>query len=59
MHALELSGPLNSPAHYLHWGWASISVPNLVVIVLMLVLFTLALLLPFPKDRGGDDGGAE
>jgi hypothetical protein len=60
MFALEASGVLNSPAHYLSWGWVSISVPNLVVIVLMLVIFGLALVLPFPKDRsGGDDGGAE
>jgi len=29
----------------------SISLPNLIVIVLMVVLFVLAIVLPFPKDR--------
>jgi hypothetical protein len=43
---------LNSPGHYVHWGVIQISVANLTVIVLMIVVFVLALLLPFPKDRG-------
>ncbi len=42
---------LNHPGDYLHWGVLSISVANAVVIGTMLVLFGLALLLPFPKDR--------
>jgi hypothetical protein len=44
-------------ADYLTWGWLSISVPNLIVIVAMITLFVLALVLPFPKDRhdAGDD----
>jgi hypothetical protein len=42
---------LNHPGHYLHWGVIQISVANLVVIILMLALFVLALLLPFPKGR--------
>jgi hypothetical protein len=46
-----LSG-VNDPATYLHVGWVSISVPNLIVIVVMFVLFALAIVLPFPKDRG-------
>jgi hypothetical protein len=33
------------------WGWLSISLPNLIVIVVMIVLFLLAVLLPFVKDR--------
>jgi hypothetical protein len=39
---------------YLHWGVIQISVTNLVVIGLMLLLFVLAVLLPFPgagEDR--------
>jgi hypothetical protein len=40
-------------ARYLTWGWASISVPNLIVVVVTISLFVLALLLPFPKDRSG------
>ena len=40
---------LNHPGHYLNWGWVQISVANVVVIALMLALFALAILLPFPK----------
>jgi hypothetical protein len=43
---------LNRPGHYLHWGVIQISVANLVVIGVMLLVFVLALLLPFPKGRG-------
>lgn len=43
---------LNHPGHYVHWGVIQISVANLVVIGVMIVLFVLALLLPFPKGRG-------
>jgi hypothetical protein len=42
---------LNHPAHYIHWGWFQISVANFVVIVLMLIVFVLAILLPFPAGR--------
>jgi hypothetical protein len=42
---------MNDRATYLHVGWVSISVPNLVVVVFMLVVFALAIVLPFPKDR--------
>jgi len=38
-------------ATYFTWGWVSVSVPNLIVIVTMIALFVLALLLPFPRDR--------
>lgn len=47
-----LAVSLEQPATYLHWGWVQISVPNLVVILVMLLLFGLAVLLPFPQDRG-------
>lgn len=36
---------------YIHWWFIQISVPNLIVIVLMLVIFALALLLPYPRRR--------
>jgi hypothetical protein len=42
---------MNTPAHYLHWHWILISVPNAALIVLMLVVFALAIGLPFPGDR--------
>jgi len=40
---------------YLHWWLIQISVPNLVVIGLMLLVFVLAVVLPFPhrRPRGG------
>jgi len=43
---------LNHPGHYVHWGVIQISVANLVVIGVMIVLFALAIFLPFPKGRG-------
>jgi hypothetical protein len=42
---------LNHRGHYLHWGVFQISLANLVVILVMLALFILALLLPFPRGR--------
>lgn len=39
---------MDQPAGYLHWGFILISWPNLLVIGLMVVLFALALILPFP-----------
>jgi hypothetical protein len=49
-----LAAALDQPATYLEWGWLSISVPNLIVLMIMVVLFVAALLIPFPKD--GEDG---
>ena len=46
---------LNHRGHYVHWGVIQISVANLVVIGVMLVLFVLALWLPFPKGGGRGD----
>lgn len=43
---------LGRPGHYLHWGVIQISLANVVVILLMLALFLLALLLPFPGEKG-------
>lgn len=37
---------------YLHWGVLSISVANLLVIASMVVVFVLALVIPFPGSRG-------
>jgi len=44
-----------SPATYFHWGFILISVPNLVVIGGMIVLFAIALIAPFPHSGEGDD----
>jgi hypothetical protein len=42
---------LNGTGHYVHWGVIQLSVANLVVIGVMVLLFVLALVLPFPKGR--------
>ena len=42
---------LNHVGHYVTWGVIQISVANLVVIAAMVVVFLLALLLPFPRGR--------
>ncbi len=44
---------LNGSGHYIHWGFIQLSVANFVVIVLMVAVFILAILLPFPKRKGG------
>lgn len=52
-HFRALAGliPMDSPGTYLHWGVIQISLANLLVIVLMIVVFILALVLPFPGRR--------
>lgn len=39
---------LNHPAHVVEWHFIQLSVANIVVIGLMIVVFVLAILLPFP-----------
>ena len=43
--SMDVVGP------YLHWGVVQISLANLIVILLMLVVFALALFLPFPGSK--------
>ena len=45
---------LNQPGTYLNWNVFTISVANLVLIAVMVVIFGVALLLPFPRARGED-----
>lgn len=49
---------LNHPAHTVDWHFIHLSVANVVVIGLMLIVFALAILLPFPgaahRRRRGD-----
>lgn len=40
---------------YVHWGVVQISLTNLLVVVAMLVLFALALLVPFVSDHRKDE----
>lgn len=50
----------SSAVYYFHWGVVQISLANFLVIVAMIVVFVLALVLPFPgsrakqSDRRGD-----
>ncbi|MDQ2742871.1 MAG: hypothetical protein M3Z66_11335 [Chloroflexota bacterium] len=42
---------MNGSQHYFHWGFILISVANLIVIALMVLVFVLAVLLPFPGSK--------
>ena len=42
---------LNGRPRYLHSGWFLISIGNLVVILAMILVFVLAIWVPFPRDR--------
>ncbi|HTT28849.1 MAG TPA: hypothetical protein VMG37_10605 [Solirubrobacteraceae bacterium] len=42
---------LNHHPSYVHWHFFQLSVSNLVVIVLMIVVFIAAILIPFPSRR--------
>jgi len=39
------------PGRYIHWGVVQISVANLAIIVAMIILFVLALVVPFPSGH--------
>jgi hypothetical protein len=43
---------LNHPAHVVHWHFIQLSVSNVLVIALMLLVFALAVVLPFPGRHG-------
>ena len=47
---------MDSPTTYVHWGFILISVPNLLVIAGMIVLFAIALVAPFPHGSEEKDG---
>jgi flagellar biosynthesis protein FliR len=43
---------VEDPPPYLSVGVFSISVPNAIIIGVMIALFVLAIVVPFPKDKG-------
>ena len=45
---------LNHPGHYIHWGFIQMSYANLLVIVLMIVVFLAAILIPFKSHKSED-----
>ena len=53
---------LNHPAHTVDWNFIHLSVANVVVIGLMIAVFLLAILLPFPgaakRDAARRSAGA-
>ena len=53
---------LNHPAHTVDWSFIHLSVANVVVIGLMLIVFFMAILLPFPgaakREAARRGGGA-
>ena len=42
---------LNGKPYYIHWGWFQISAANLIVVIAMILVFVLAIVLPFPGRR--------
>ena len=49
---------MDAPATYLSWGFVLISIPNLLMIGGMVVLFIVALFAPVPhgSEEPGDEG---
>jgi hypothetical protein len=45
---------LNGNGRYIHWGFIQLSYANFAVIVLMVLVFILAIILPFPKRKRDD-----
>lgn len=43
---------LNTQPTYVHWNFIDLSLPNVIVILLMLLLFVVALFAPFPGSHG-------
>jgi len=46
-----LSIVAEGPGRYIHWGVIQISVANLAIIGVMILLFILALVVPFPTGH--------
>ncbi len=42
---------MDTPATYLHWGFILISLPNLLLIGLMIALFIVAIVVPLPGEK--------
>jgi hypothetical protein len=45
---------LNQPANTVHWHFFTMTVSNVVVIVVMLIVFAVAILAPFPSHGGSE-----
>ncbi len=51
---LELVAASSDAGRYLDWGVISISVANALIILAMIVVFALALVIPFRRRHGAD-----
>jgi len=45
---------LDTPARYINWSFFHMSVANVVVVLLMIAVFIVAILLPFPRGHDVD-----
>ena len=52
-----LSIATEDPGKYIHWGVIQISVANLAIILVMILVFILALVVPFPTHDEQDGHG--
>ena len=50
---------LDGTGYYIHWGFIQLSLANLIVIALMVVVFVLALVVPFPGHNGQQTDSGE
>lgn len=53
-----MHGQLQPPIHAgwaWQFSWLNLSAADLIVVALMVVVFILALVVPFPNHKGGDD----
>lgn len=48
---MVISGAVSVAGRYLHWGVVQISLTNFLIIVGMVVVFGLALVVPFPTGK--------
>ncbi|MDQ6782912.1 MAG: hypothetical protein M3063_05605 [Actinomycetota bacterium] len=55
---IHLLGAEGGAGSYVDWGVIHISVANIVIIALMVIVFVLALTLPFPGHRRSRGGGS-
>ena len=50
-----LTSSSDPAGRYIDWGVIHISATNVAIIIAMLILFALALLVPFPHGQGGSE----
>jgi hypothetical protein len=51
---LDASAGTTAASRFVHWGVVQISLANLLIILVMIAVFVLALVVPFPGGRRAD-----